>query len=1072
LNSYGFTGFGQKIRQAAIYADTCGHKVYWFDWTDSSWNEFGGGGLSPSDTTGKWFSWGYRSHDSVYFCKNTTCTFIYKDSVGSGGTDSAIAALYGLKEIVSGTTRYFYVDSFVVESRQRGLKIADSLAVVFNASIALKKDKSDSAVNSGSYTTRGWLYHVIDSLSGITDFTDYHSTGATGIPLLVVSTSGSHTGVNIPKIRDSTVTTIAGDSGVTIATHDSVGANALQTKYRTDTMRNRIDTALDNKMRNYGGAPGQLQGLASAIPSAASYPAGTTYLATDTKVLYRNNGSSWDAIGGAGGSQTLDQTLALGNTTARNLYDSGTVYVDSATPKSILNRGPAQIGDTTFGAITRSIYTNGASVSLGTGGIPDAITGGFGGQLGRIYNFSVILKGRSSTSTCKYAAGDSSLEERIVQAPNFNISIHGYYIITVGDGDTTTSQSFWNTHLGNVIDTLHIGRGWPLNRIIVIGPIYRLGNPVNYRNYDAWSAALAPVKGFKWGSIYYVMKWYYDNYTPGDTYRQSPISSDSLHPSMWGHTIIQRVASHLMIEEHPAGNLLVLQNAVVKGNDTVSGNRYTTGVTTPIGGLQNPANNVPINIIGSPYSAANDYSGLKFIPYTGSSYIDSFSFRHFATSTTNRAGFGLYTNGNPIYRYNQGITVWGGTAQAAGYNYTIADGGLFMNGNSFVNGQLKITGAAGGSTQQWLMVGQRALNSVRMGFGVDGSSNFRIFASTFGYGVLGFVDFNDTTTFTESARWYPGNKFCVKCTAIPPFPYSFWVNGNTSNTGFVTDSSFHNFFDTAALSKRFSYTGNVHGTYTTYSLIDKAWYDSTTAVRITAAGGYSAIQNNTSSVTARTKINFPSGSGLTATDNAGNTSTDVAITSVPSTATATTQTAGDNSTKVSTTQYVDVAVAAAAPTKFSQTADGTVTNTNSTASIFGTGTGSQTISANTLTVGKKVIVKGFGYISTDASVPTLTITFKNSSSNAGNAVGALLTASMNNAPIEWDYEGTVRSTGASGSIEMNGWFSINGTKVYIATSGAFLLDTTTGQTFDVSALWGTASTNNTIVTKQNSITVQ
>jgi hypothetical protein len=237
-------------------------------------------------------------------------------------------------------------------------------------------------------------------------------------------------------------------------------------------------------------------------------------------------------------------------------------------------------------------------------------------------------------------------------------------------------------------------------------------------------------------------------------------------------------------------------------------------------------------------------------------------------------------------------------------------------------------------------------------------------------------------------------------------------------------------------------------------------------------GGYSAIQNNTSSVTARTKINFPSGSGLTATDNAGNTSTDVAITSVPSTATATTQTAGDNSTKVSTTQYVDVAVAAAAPTKFSQTADGTVTNTNSTASIFGTGTGSQTISANTLTVGKKVIVKGFGYISTDASVPTLTITFKNSSSNAGNAVGALLTASMNNAPIEWDYEGTVRSTGASGSIEMNGWISINGTKVYIATSGAFLLDTTTGQTFDVSALWGTASTNNTIVTKQNSITVQ
>jgi lysophospholipase L1-like esterase len=43
------------------------------------------GGVAPSDTAGRWFSWGYRSHDSVYFCKGVACTFIYKDSIGSGG---------------------------------------------------------------------------------------------------------------------------------------------------------------------------------------------------------------------------------------------------------------------------------------------------------------------------------------------------------------------------------------------------------------------------------------------------------------------------------------------------------------------------------------------------------------------------------------------------------------------------------------------------------------------------------------------------------------------------------------------------------------------------------------------------------------------------------------------------------------------------------------------------------------------------------------------------------------------------------------------------------------------------
>lgn len=343
------------------------------------WTKVGAGNLSPSDTTGKWFSWGYRSHDSVYFCKNTTCTFIYKDSVGGGGTDSAIAALYGLKEIISGTTRYFYVDSFAVESRQRGLKIADSLTAVFNASLALKKDKADSAINSASYTTRGWLYHVIDSLSGITDFTDYHSTGATGIPLLVVSTSGSHTGVNIPKIRDSTVTTIAGDSGVTIATHDSVGANALQTKYRTDTMRNRIDTALDNKMRNYGGAPGQLQGTYAGIPAATSYPNGMTYIAQDSGFHYVDTGSGasrgWKRINGSGSG---------GGGTIGGTASSGQVAYGSAT-NMIKTESPFTYNETTNKLNSDSIQAQsifGDASALTTNQFPFRLQTGYGGYSG------------------------------------------------------------------------------------------------------------------------------------------------------------------------------------------------------------------------------------------------------------------------------------------------------------------------------------------------------------------------------------------------------------------------------------------------------------------------------------------------------------------------------------------------------------------------------------------------------------------------------------------------------------------------------------------------------------------
>lgn len=49
LRSVGF-GNGEKKRMAAIYADTCGHHVYWLDWSDTTWKQIDGTGGS-TDTT-------------------------------------------------------------------------------------------------------------------------------------------------------------------------------------------------------------------------------------------------------------------------------------------------------------------------------------------------------------------------------------------------------------------------------------------------------------------------------------------------------------------------------------------------------------------------------------------------------------------------------------------------------------------------------------------------------------------------------------------------------------------------------------------------------------------------------------------------------------------------------------------------------------------------------------------------------------------------------------------------------------------------------------------------------------
>jgi hypothetical protein len=66
-----------------------------------------------------------------------------------------------------------------------------------------------------------------------------------------------------------------------------------------------------------------LQGLAADIPVAGVE--GRLFVATDTLILYRDNGSAWAMIGGGGGSQNLDSVLLIGNVSSQGilLQDGG-----------------------------------------------------------------------------------------------------------------------------------------------------------------------------------------------------------------------------------------------------------------------------------------------------------------------------------------------------------------------------------------------------------------------------------------------------------------------------------------------------------------------------------------------------------------------------------------------------------------------------------------------------------------------------------------------------------------------------------------------------------------------------
>lgn len=94
----------------------------------------------------------------------------------------------------------------------------------------------------------------------------------------------------------------------------------------------------DFHILNQGGAPAIYENEYGLIPSAGYV--GRLFVATDTKLLYRDNGASWDLIGGGGGSVTTDNISILGNGTGANPLYSGL--------DNILAKGQALTANRTF----------------------------------------------------------------------------------------------------------------------------------------------------------------------------------------------------------------------------------------------------------------------------------------------------------------------------------------------------------------------------------------------------------------------------------------------------------------------------------------------------------------------------------------------------------------------------------------------------------------------------------------------------------------------------------------------------------------------------------------------------
>lgn len=160
---------------------------------------------------------------------------------------------------------------------------------------------------------------------------------------------------------------------------------------------------------------------------------------------------------------------------------------------------------------------------------------------------------------------------------------------------------------------------------------------------------------------------------------------------------------------------------------------------------------------------------------------------------------------------------------------------------------------------------------------------------------------------------------------------------------------------------------------------------------------------------------------------------------------------------------------------YAQIADGTVANTttettlSNTAGAVGSLATPLLLPANFFTVGKTLRVRASGYYSTGASGPNLQIRVKLGTTVVSATVSLFMAASLTNKGWSLEVDITCRTTGASGTISVQGRnyrsVSTGGTAPFVpemVNTAPVTLDTTSSQAADVLATWTLANASDSI----------
>jgi hypothetical protein len=524
----------------------------------------------------------------------------------------------------------------------------------------------------------------------------------------------------------------------------------------TGSTANAIDltaTQLTAELNTFGAS---LKGL---VPAASGSPSSTKYLSED---------GTFTTPAGSGGSQTLQQTFDQGSVQTKHDTIFQGHYV-LATNGQFSNKDTARVG------WTESMLTFGVSIDAGV--IPgDPIQKAIwveqvAASLG-LYNNNRATSGTTLINhggcglTC-----DSSMEAKLPTIPVYDQSTRylliGNYQVnecSIFNTDSTT----WRTHLIAMIDSLHINRSYPLEKIVVLTGTPNPSNIACDRNLRLATMHVCAEKGVKC----------FDSFTHLDADHDNLIN-DSVHLSIKGQlSLATGLLNSTVLDsvQYVKANVLHVFKAITNfgrtylrgvdnlGDDSTHGTQYIGGTLNLVGDILN-ATTIRKGLI---IRGDADLTPFKWTLYRGSgggltqhygfdlgtygsggtlrAFVDGFNGTGFTVDKIDNSDSTIATHIFHVDNINTEILTHLKVTPTSDFNNTVSmNSGLTIKGDNVID------------DQKWLIYrGDGGGLHLRFGMGFSGSGTgaLRFFTDGFTGRTFdfGFIDNTDSTTFTRTFR--------------------------------------------------------------------------------------------------------------------------------------------------------------------------------------------------------------------------------------------------------------------------------------------------------------------------------